>query len=243
MVAFRGTEKKVEDWLTDANAVPKTFKANSKDEEEIKVHKGFYDGYNLVKKDIDSLLTDAMEQLTNPGNCRIFLTGHSLGGALAMVTTREMFPDIDGACYNFGAPRVGNYAYFDSLKTPVYRVVNSSDIVPRVPPGALIVVIQLLLRGLKVLVAHIPFAKKLITIAEDYVDQLNGYRHCGDLRYLTDVASGRFHETRLLSNPPVYDRWLWFWRHLKHSLFTPVRSHSMSIYRNKLREVALARKS
>ena len=40
-------------------------------------------------------------------------------------------------------------------------------------------------------------------------DKLNGYRHFGDLRYLTDVTEGRSHDVRLLSSSPAIDRMLW----------------------------------
>ena len=55
----------------------------------------------------------------------VFITGHSLGGALALLTTRALPQDMVGACYTYGAPRVANYEYFDGMKTPVFRVVIS----------------------------------------------------------------------------------------------------------------------
>ena len=72
-------------------------------------------------------------------------------------------------------------------------------------------------------------------------DKLNGYRHIGDLRYLTDVAAGRFSTVRLLSNPPMIDRVMWAWRRIGGSLGAPVKDHGMEIYCRKLSEIARTR--
>ena len=73
---------------------------------------------------------------------------------------------------------------------------------------------------------------------EEFLDKLNGYRHFGDLRYLSDVAEGRFDTVRLLSSPPAIDRITWMSKRLAKSIFVPVKSHSMSIYRRKLLHIA-----
>jgi len=41
------------------------------------------------------------------------------------------------AAYTFGAPRVGDDAFWRTLRTPLHRVVNGRDIVPTVPPRRL----------------------------------------------------------------------------------------------------------
>ena len=105
---------------------------------------------------------------------------HSLGGALALLATKLVAPDVDGACYTFGAPRVANYEYFSEVKTPVYRVVNSSDIVPRVPPGAGLEMGLMVIRGLAWAVGFAPPVVSLLNKLEERLDKLNGYRHFGD---------------------------------------------------------------
>ncbi|MCP4766833.1 MAG: hypothetical protein GY875_11245 [Gammaproteobacteria bacterium] len=67
---------------------------------------------------------------------------------------------------------------------------------------------------------------------------LNGYRHHGDQRFLTDIKAGHFDTVRLLSNPPMIDRIMWMWQHIRLSLFAPVQSHGMAIYRDKLEYLA-----
>ena len=191
-----------------------------------------------VKKAVEDIL--ALPEANDPDGepLPLFITGHSLGGALALLATKLVAPNVNGACYTFGAPRIGNYEYFRFLKTPVYRIVNSSDIVPRVPPGAIMMGLILVVQGLSWLSSFAPPVSTVLYKLEEFLDKLSGYRHFGDLRYLSDVAEGRFDTVRLLSNPPAIDRVAWMWKRLAKSIFVPVKSHSMSIYRKKVLQIA-----
>ena len=242
VLAFRGTEKKVSDWLTDARCVPTV-------EGATKVHTGFLEAFTKTKDSEGRTVQRVVEDLLSRPECKegeealpLFITGHSLGGALALLATKLVVPDVTGACYTFGAPRVANYEYFRWLKTPVYRVVNSSDIVPRVPPGAVMIVFTRLFELLAWLTSFMaPPVSAFFKRVEELLDKLSGYRHHGDQRYLTDVAEGRFQAVRVLPNPPALDRIVWMWRRLGKSVFVPVKSHGMEIYRRKLRAYANAR--
>ena len=239
VLAFRGTEMKVSDWLTDARCVPRV-------EGKAKVHTGFIEAFTVrkngegrtVKEVVEEILgrPEAMDQ--DGQRLPLFITGHSLGGALALLATKLVAPNVSGACYTFGAPRVGNYEYFRFIKTPVYRVVNSADVVPRVPPGVLSGMLVGIVQAMSWLGRLIPVVAPALDKAEGFLGKMQGYRHYGDLRYLTDVAAGRFQDVRLLLNPPAMDRLVWMWRHLAASLFVPLKSHSMNIYRRKLWHVA-----
>lgn len=65
------------------------------------------------------------------GRKRVFMTGHSLGGALALLLAREM----QGRCrrrihvYTFGCPRVGSPAFVRTIPRRIvhYRMVNDGD--------------------------------------------------------------------------------------------------------------------
>lgn len=234
VVAFRGSEKKIEDWLTNADAVPSDEVSNGK------VHKGFYEDFKGIEDQLIKTLNEIMGEFEGE-DIPVYFTGHSLGGAVATIATKEIMPDGEGACYTFGAPRVGDYRYFEFVKTPVYRVVNSSDIVPRVPPGAWTTVISKLLTLLRYLTIKIGFIEQYITIAERFVNRLKDYRHFGDQRYLTDVPDGGFDKVRVLRNPNYLDVVQWFWRHLSISFGMPVKSHSMTIYRKKLKHIGVRR--
>ncbi len=230
VVAFRGSEKKVGDWLTNADALPREIPEIS----GAKVHSGFYRSVKRVSEQIKIRL--AAEDASAPAGkpMTVFFTGHSLGGALALLATALIAPDRRGACYTFGAPRVANYDFFFHMKTPVYRVVNSADIVPRVPPGLISPMIYYALIGLSQLLRPVPFLSDWVSAAARYVDVLKDYRHHGDQRYLTDIVDGRFQDTRLLVNPPLTDQALWFWKGMLAGITYPIKSHPMSIYRRKL---------
>ena len=241
VLAFRGTEEKISDWLTDARCVPTI-------QGECKVHTGFLEAFTKEKDSEGRTTRRVVEEILARDEAKecgellpLFITGHSLGGALALLATKLIAPDVTGACYTFGAPRVANYEYFRLVKTPVYRIVNSSDIVPRVPPGAGMFVLRGLFQGIAWMTSFVPPVSAAFTKVEEFLDKLSGYRHHGDLRYLTDVAAGQFHTVRLLSNPPAIDRLVWMWRRVGKSLLVPVKSHSMEIYRRKLHAVANAR--
>jgi hypothetical protein len=65
----------------------------------------------------------------------LFITGHSMGGALAVLTAWRLAtlgrPPV--ATYTFGAPRVGDTTFCSGYALPTYRIVNRLDIVPEVP--------------------------------------------------------------------------------------------------------------
>jgi hypothetical protein len=244
-VAFRGTEKKVSDWLTDADAVPTVIGQETRDlsKKPKRVHTGFLkaltqitdaDGKTALER-VQSILDDKGKD-ENGHPLPLFITGHSLGGALAVLTTVMSARDVYGACYTYGAPRIANYEFFENVKTPVYRVVNSADIVPRVPP--IMVVWVKLVQGLAWLTTLVPAVSNPLVKLANWLDRLHGYRHYGDQRYLTDVKSGRFSDVQLLSNPPAVDRIMWIGQQLVQSWLAPVKSHGMRIYRQKLRHLA-----
>ena len=239
VLAFRGTEKKISDWLTDARCVPTV-------EGKTRVHTGFLEAFtknvDAEGRTVEDVVREILDRPESSDEQRgalpLFITGHSLGGALALLATKLIAPDVTGACYTFGAPRIGNYEFFRFIKTPVYRVVNSSDVVPRVPPGAVMQLVTHAVKGASWLTGMVPPVTFLFNKLEEVLDKLSGYRHHGDQRYLTDVAEGRFDTVRLLTNPPAIDRIMWAGRHISHSFLVPIKSHSMSIYRKKLTSIA-----
>ena len=72
---------------------------------------------------------------------QIWVTGHSLGGAMASLAStwlayHNIAPRKNIISYTFGMPRVGNYDYalqHDQLVNNSWRVVNFNDLVPHVP--------------------------------------------------------------------------------------------------------------
>ncbi len=125
VLAFRGTEvTKKQDVVTDVRATQISVL-------EGRVHSGFRTAYESVRENIEKSLLQLDE-------IPLYITGHSLGAALATVATQELenksaFRDRIAACYTFGSPRVGNSQYDKGFKAPIYRMVNTTDIVTVIP--------------------------------------------------------------------------------------------------------------
>lgn len=127
VVSFRGTEN-VQDWITNLqySLTPADSPQAGGRQSSGKVHQGFLDAFRSIRDQVDRYLPCA-EGLP------VFITGHSLGGALAMLGAAHLSGWDLAAFYTFGAPRVGNKSFSSSLRTPVYRVINPLDTVPLVP--------------------------------------------------------------------------------------------------------------
>ena len=127
VVSFRGTEN-VQDWETNLrhSLIPADLLHSAANGPTAKVHQGFREAFMSVRDQVERYLPCAM-------GLPIFITGHSLGGALATLGAAYLSGWGLAACYTFGAPRVGNKGFSSSLRTPLYRVVNPLDTVPLVP--------------------------------------------------------------------------------------------------------------
>ena len=122
VLAFRGTEvSSFKDIKTDLNF--RFYRGSN----GVKVHSGFQSAYNQVKRDVE----DAVDKL--PGDYSLYITGHSLGRALAIIAAKNLERDSLAACYTFGSPRVGNEEFGEGIRAPIYRIVNAADGVPRLP--------------------------------------------------------------------------------------------------------------
>ncbi|HET6377076.1 MAG TPA: lipase family protein [Methylocella sp.] len=102
------------------------------------VAKGFELAIGCVWQQLQSLLQEPQAQ-----GARIFLTGHSLGGALAVLAADRILKAggrVD-AVYTFGMPRPGTKefaaAYNERIGGRTYRLVYGCDLVPALPPPAL----------------------------------------------------------------------------------------------------------
>ena len=129
-IAFRGTAS-IEDWILDLD-VRKAALAYG-----VKVHAGFLRAAEaLLPLLLAELLPPALDKAAVKP---LYLTGHSLGGALASLAAlflhREGLPVA--AVYTFGSPRVGNrewrVIYSEALGECSYRVIAEGDLVPYLP--------------------------------------------------------------------------------------------------------------
>ena len=132
VVAFRGTSSRAH-LKTDIQARLNVARV-AVDGRSVRVHAGFYAAFRKIESKLREVLTGQDETKA------VYLTGHSLGGALALVAAaafggNDKLGDRIAAVYTFGAPRVGGADFPNLVKAPHYRVVNSGDVVPLVPPN------------------------------------------------------------------------------------------------------------
>jgi hypothetical protein len=92
-----------------------------------KVHRGFKNALDEIWEELFAYLTE----LERDGR-KIWMTGHSLGAALATLAA-DRYGEVQGV-YTFGSPRVGNLRFKASYSNRAYRLVNGNDIVAQIPP-------------------------------------------------------------------------------------------------------------
>ncbi len=152
-------------------------------------------------------------------NYSLYITGHSQGGALALIATRDLeeegtFSDRT-VCYTFGCPRVGNEEFGEEIDAPVYRIVNAADWVPLLPP---------------------PFLRLRLLLIIPFFYLGSGYKHHGVLRYLTKCKDD-YSDLKLkkfdLNIASYVMRWL---RRIR--LKTAFEDHKIKEYRRKLKACA-----
>jgi triacylglycerol lipase len=134
VITFRGTEPiNADDWLSDVNYHQRALSPRVAG----LVHGGFARAFEEVLQPMLAAVGD----LSRGSQPRLYLTGHSLGGALAVLAAAvlgfETSRDV-AAVYTYGQPRVGDpdfSAAFDQKFKPVtFLYVNDFDLVPHVPP-------------------------------------------------------------------------------------------------------------
>ncbi|MCG7931282.1 MAG: lipase family protein [Candidatus Thiodiazotropha weberae] len=149
--AFRGTDSTL-DMLDDCGVEPQAFvpfESNAAVPDPVRVESGFNDIYRSRNGSVVSMqaqlfaLIDKYRHSSRPLS-EIYITGHSLGGALCQLFTLDLAisrPDIRAENINFASPRVGNKAFVDfygkQTRHPTLRVVNVHDAVPHLPPSKL----------------------------------------------------------------------------------------------------------
>lgn len=133
IAAFRGT-RSTTDWITDIMAAQKTFIYV---QEDCLTHKGFTNMYASAR---DGILA-ALSKL--PPAKPLYITGHSLGGALATLCAIDTAANSafrSPIVYTYGSPRVGDPAFADTYASYIrscYRYANLFDIVTYTPPTVL----------------------------------------------------------------------------------------------------------
>ena len=134
-IAFRGTEH-IKQLITEILRIltePKrSFDAGGK------VQGYFLDAFKVVWNDLEKSVDDEIKKFPS---YKVWVTGHSLGGALAslassLIMYKGKTTKDNLMLYTFGQPRVGNYDYalaHDGLVPRSFRVTHYRDIVVHLP--------------------------------------------------------------------------------------------------------------
>jgi len=141
-LSFRGTAN-ITDAISDVAALQETYMFLPGFG---KVSIGFQNAYQGTDSNpIESAILSKLDELTMTGNfSNLYITGHSLGAALAFLA----FPDLSKnvgmldsvTMYNFAGPAAGDsdfvtaYEGVESTNRISVRVVNTNDLVPKLPP-------------------------------------------------------------------------------------------------------------
>ncbi|MDQ3763327.1 MAG: lipase family protein [Actinomycetota bacterium] len=133
ITAFRGTEPaQIRDWLSDSSTPPWPGPGGKG-----LIHYGFGEALESVFPEVKAAITEFRDN-----GQTIWFTGHSLGGALAMLAAARLYfeePNLlaDGV-YTFGQPRTCDRilarAYDKVFTDRTYRFINNNDIVTQLPP-------------------------------------------------------------------------------------------------------------
>jgi len=159
VIAFRGTTTDAWDVLQNASTklIPARLSSSTKgvnhQSPKGRVHKGFYTA--LYKTGLSQEVRKALLELLPSSSCRsssnyknkrckVYLTGHSKGGALAsLYAALELVPSVElpnpfYVC-TFGSPRLGDSVfaeYFAQTNIQQITYENHLDIIPFLPPSS-----------------------------------------------------------------------------------------------------------
>jgi len=145
ILAFRGTlpptnldvPPQLHDWLQDFEAEPIAPPGGFPP--RVRVHKGFWKALGSLWQQIVPTLRAL--RAANP-QARLYVTGHSKGGALAALAAARLFfqkvASADGV-YIYAPARAGNATFVSTFppQIPVVRYEHYLDVVPFLPPNLL----------------------------------------------------------------------------------------------------------
>jgi pimeloyl-ACP methyl ester carboxylesterase len=167
VLSFRGSDPlTLPNWMTDA-----IVQLVERDEYHGRVHLGF----STVLKRTWGKVEEALEHV---GDRPLFLTGHSMGGALAVLTAIRLAklgrPPV--ATYTFGSPRFADLDFCASHRLPTYRIVNRLDLVPEMPLASIAGLIPAQSRHGK--------GKKVLGKIKRMVQKVPSYAHINTFVYI-----------------------------------------------------------
>jgi len=135
-VSFRGTITTLAQWANNLKFTQVNWPG--KNCPGCKVHKGFYEVFTQIRDPTIALIKKAAKEFPTAD---IFLTGHSKGGAIAMLLGKWLHSELPQftptQMYTVGTPRTGNAAFANAVNAAFgnnnYRLKNRNDMIPTIP--------------------------------------------------------------------------------------------------------------
>ncbi|WP_165245414.1 lipase family protein [Paludisphaera soli] len=95
-----------------------------------RVHAGFLGAFEAISDRLDEFVA------ARRPDQRLWLAGHSLGGALAVLAASHLRERAVEGIYTYGAPRVGDAEFVATVPTCIHRrFVHRDDLIPAIPPA------------------------------------------------------------------------------------------------------------
>lgn len=129
VIVFTGTFF-MNEWATDLNFRLHNAVGINNYRAGVQVHSGFYKLYMSARDQLWTLYNSF-----KPAPRELFITGHSLGGALATIGAYD-FARKNPIYYSFASPRVGNPPFantFNDLVPTALRIYNIDDTITQTP--------------------------------------------------------------------------------------------------------------
>ena len=135
-VVIRGTKTPLE-WLDDFTAQPVALELNGQPWGHVTL------GFKLLFDDLGPQIIQALTTYQAGGGAldSIYVTGHSLGAALAHLAAAGISAQfgVKPVSYTFCGPRTGDTQFaatIEATQLQTWRIFNTEDIVPTAPPAA-----------------------------------------------------------------------------------------------------------
>lgn len=135
IVSFRGSLSP-QSLLVDAAVFFADYTDHPEAPEGASVHSGFLAAYNNLAPHVEDLVMPLLRP-----DYSIDMTGHSMGGSLAVLCALDFHRRIKDAnirVFTYGQPRTGNRVFADFVSTVgikhITRVTSKSDLIPNMPP-------------------------------------------------------------------------------------------------------------
>ncbi|NCN40845.1 lipase family protein [bacterium] len=179
VLVFRGTEKDFLDIVTDLR-----FRLELSDLGG--VHRGFFAALSSVSDEIEAGIKKVQ-------HLPLYVTGHSLGGALAKASVLSIQASWQG-CYTYGSPPICDFKRAENIQVPVYRFINAADVVPRAMSlgGFPVFLIRLILILIRKIFQWVGIRETWIFARIQILDlvapDLNKYEHFGTPIYFEEAG-------------------------------------------------------